>query len=274
MNNRFRFLPILAVILIAAFTYFNSEKFTNPETGKTARVGLSESQEAQLGLQSYQQVIAESQGHLKNSGPDYDRVVRVARRLAQSTGDEGKKFQWAVSLVDSPQVNAFCLPGGKIVVYTGILPVAQNDAQLATVMGHEMAHATSRHGSQRLLQTKLTNTVVSGAQISMAGMDPGQQQAIMGAIGAGAQYGLLLPFSRGHEEEADYIGLLYMARAGYDPQEAIKLWQHMSQVAGKGQKPPEFASTHPSDETRIQRLTAEMPKALEEYNKSPLKNQP
>ena len=101
-----------------------------------------------------------------------------------------------------------------------------------------------------------------------------QQQAIMGAIGAGAQYGLLLPFSRGHEEEADYIGLLYMARAGYDPREAIKFWQHMSKVAGSGQKPPEFASTHPSDETRIQRLTDEMPKAMAEYEKSPFRGQP
>ncbi len=274
MSNRVRLIPILAVILIALFTYFNSEKFTNPETGKTVRVALSEGEEAQLGLQSYQQVIAESRNRLKNSGPEYDRVVRVARRLAQSTGDAGKKFQWAVSLVDSPQVNAFCLPGGKIVVYTGILPVAANDAQLATVMGHEMAHATSRHGSQRLLQSKLTNTVISGAQVSMAGMDPGQQQAIMGAIGAGAQYGLLLPFSRGHEEEADYIGLLYMARAGYDPREAIKFWQHMAKASSGGQKPPEFASTHPSDESRIQRLNDEMPKALEEYNRSPLRAQP
>ena len=274
MSNRARLIPILVVILIAAFTYFNSEKFTNPETGKTARVALSPAQESELGLQSYQQVIAESRGHLKNSGPDYDRVVRVARRLARSTGDAGKNFQWAVSLVDSPQVNAFCLPGGKIVVYTGILPVAENDAQLATVMGHEMAHATSRHGSQRLLQTKLANTVIQGANVSMAGMDPGQQQAIMQAIGAGAQYGVLLPFSRGHEEEADYIGLLYMARAGYDPREAVKFWQRMAKVAGNGQKPPEFASTHPSDETRIQRLNDEMPKALEEYNKSPLRNQP
>lgn len=271
MSNRARLIPIVVVILIAIFTYFNSEKFTNPETGKTSRVALSPGQEAALGLQSYQQVLSESQ--VQNSGPDYERVVRIARRLAQSTGDAGKNFQWAVSLVRSPQVNAFCLPGGKIVVYTGILPVAENDAQLATVMGHEMAHATSRHGSQRLLQTKLANTVISGAQVSIAGMDPGQQQAIMGAIGAGAQYGLLLPFSRDHENEADYIGLLYMARAGYDPREAIKFWEHMSKVAGSGQKPPEFASTHPSDATRIQRLNDEMPKAMAEYEKSPFRNQ-
>jgi metalloendopeptidase OMA1, mitochondrial len=274
MSNRARLIPILAVILIAVFTYFNSEKFTNPETGKTVRVALSEDQEAQLGLQSYKQVIAESQGQLQNTGPEYDRVVRVARRLAQSTGDAGKKFQWAVSLLRSNQVNAFCLPGGKIVVYTGILPVAENDAQLATVMGHEMAHATSRHGSQRLLRDKLTQTVLSGAQFSLAGMDWNQQQAVMGALGAATQYGATLPFSRENEEEADYIGLLYMARAGYDPREAIKFWQRMSKSAGAGQKPPEFASTHPSDETRIGRLNEEMAKAVAEYEKSPFRGQP
>ncbi len=274
MNNRVRLLPILAVILIAAFTYFNAEKFTNPETGKTARVALSEDQESRLGLQSYNQVIAESQGKLQNSGPDYDRVVRIARRLSQSTGSAGKNFQWAVSLVRSDQVNAFCLPGGKIVVYTGILPIAQNDSQLATVLGHEMAHATSRHGSQRLLRNKLTNEVLSGAQFSLAGMDYSQQQAVMGALGAATQYGATLPFSRANEEEADQIGLLYMARAGYDPREALKFWQHMSQVGGAGQKPPEFASTHPSDSTRIQRLSDQMPKAIEEYNKSPFRGQP
>lgn len=274
MSNRARLLPILAVILIAAFTYFNSEKFTNPETGKTVHVALSEAQESQLGLQSYNQVIAESRANLQNSGPDYDRVVRVARRLSQSTGNAGKNFQWAVSLVRSDQVNAFCLPGGKIVVYTGILPLAENDAQLATVMGHEMAHATSRHGSQRLLRDNLTHTVLSGAQFSLAGMDYNQQQAVMGALGAATQYGATLPFSRGNEEEADDIGLVYMARAGYDPREAIKFWQRMSKVGGAGRKPPEFASTHPSDSTRIQRLTDEMPKAIELYEKSPFKGQP
>ena len=273
MNNRARLLPVLAFILIAVFTYFNSEKFTNPETGKTARVALSEDQEAKLGLQSYNQVIAESQGKLQNSGPDYERVVRVAKRLTQSTGDEGRRFQWAVSLVRSDEVNAFCLPGGKIVVYTGILPLAENDAQLATVMGHEMAHATSRHGSQRLLRNKITNEVLSGAQFSLAGMDYGQQQAVMGALGAATQYGATLPFSRGNEEEADYIGLLYMARAGYDPHEAIKFWQRMSTTAGAGRKPPEFASTHPSDSTRIQRLNDEMPKAIAEYEKSTFRGQ-
>src|SRR5450432_3654587 len=167
MSNRARLLPILAVILIAAFTYFNSEKFTNPETGKTVHVALSEDQESQLGLQSYNQVIAESRANLQNSGPDYDRVVRIARRLSQSTGSAGKNFQWAVSLVRSNQVNAFCLPGGKIVVYTGILPVAENDAQLATVMGHEMAHATSRHGAQRVLQQNLAQTAMTGIAVSL-----------------------------------------------------------------------------------------------------------
>ncbi len=268
-RNRILIGIVLAVVFVA-FKYFNSESFVNPETGRKARVAMSESQEAALGLQSYKQVLSESQ--VLTSGPEHDRVVAIAKRLASATGEAGRKFQWAVSVVRSNQVNAFCLPGGKIVVYTGILSVASNDAQLAAVMGHEMAHAIARHGSQRLLRNELANAALTGAQVSLSGMDPNQQRAVMGALGAGAQYGLILPFSREHETEADGMGLLYMARAGYDPHEAINLWKSMARAGG--QKPPEFASTHPSDQSRIRRLTDEMPQAVEEYNKSPYRNQP
>lgn len=264
MNPRVRLLvTVIGVVLFVAYQYFSSEKFTNPETGRSARVALSEGQEAALGAQSYQKVLSESR--VIRSGPEYDRVRNIATRLAEATGEAGRKFQWAVSVVDSPQVNAFCLPGGKIVVYTGILPVAANDAQLATVMGHEMAHAIARHGSQRMLQTKLANAALTGAQLGTMGME--QQREIMGALGAGAQYGFILPFSRDHESEADYMGLIYMARAGYDPRESVNFWKRMSQTGGKS--PPEFASTHPSGETRIRRLTEQMPKALDLYEKSP-----
>lgn len=270
MDNRSRLiLTILGVIVFVGYQYFSAEKFTNPETGKSARVALSESQEARLGLASYQKVLSESR--VLKSGPEHDRVLRIAKRLSDATGEAGSKFQWAVSVVDSKQVNAFCLPGGKIVVYTGILPVAENDAQLATVMGHEMAHAIARHGSQRMLQTKLANSAITGAQLGTMGLE--QQREIMAVIGAGAQYGVILPFSRDHENEADYMGLLYMARAGYDPQESVNFWKRMARVGG-GQKPPEFASTHPSDETRVRRLTEAMPKALDIYRKSPLRGQP
>ena len=120
-------------------------------------------------------------------------------------------------------MNAFCLPGGKIVVYSGIIPVAQSPAGLATVMGHEMAHATSRHGAQRVFQQNLTQTAMTGLAVSLADMDYKQQRAIMGALGAGAQFGILMPFGRQHETEADEIGLMYMARAGYDPRESLRI---------------------------------------------------
>jgi metalloendopeptidase OMA1, mitochondrial len=253
--------PLVLAAAVALFQYFGAEKFKNPETGRTTRVALSSQQEELLGLQSYREVLSQSQ--VVQSGPEHDMVVRVAERLARATGDAARDFRWQVSLVRSPQVNAFCLPGGKIVVFTGILPYAKYEDGLAAVMGHEMAHAVARHGSQRLLRTSLAQTVLAGAQFSMSDMDYQQRQAVMAALGAGAQYGVLLPFSRDHELEADQIGLLYMARGGYDPREAITFWQRMSQSGG--QQPPEFASTHPSHGTRIAQLQEFMPKAVAEY---------
>jgi predicted Zn-dependent protease len=224
-------------------------------------VGLSSQQEEQLGLQSYREVL--SQSDVVPSGPEHDMVVRVAERLAPATGAAARDFQWQVSLVRNPQANAFCLPGGKIVVFTGILPYTRTEGALAAVMGHEMAHAVARHGSQRLLRTSMAQTVLMGANFSMGNMDAQQRQSIMAALGAGAQYGLILPFSREHETEADEMGLLYMARAGYDPREAITFWQRMNSAGGQQQ--PEFTSTHPSHGRRIQDLQAFMPKAMAEY---------
>src|SRR5438309_126272 len=196
MNQRrllIRLIPIAIAGLWVFFQYFSAEKVTN-ETGRTARYALNSEQEKALGLQSYQQVLSDAQ--TVTSGPEYELVKRAAQRLAAATGDSAKKFDWQVSVVRSPQVNAFCLPGGKIVVYTGILPVAKTEAGLAIVMGHEMAHATLRHGSERLLQQKATQTLMTGVQVSVGDMSYEQQRAVMGALGAGAQYGLLLPFSR------------------------------------------------------------------------------
>lgn len=257
-----RLLPIGIALVVVLFQFASSEKITN-EAGRTVRLALSQDQEAALGLQSYRQVLAESR--VVGSGPQYERVKNVATRLAAVTGDAGRKFDWRVSVVESDQVNAFCLPGGKIVVYTGILSVAQNDAGLATVMGHEMAHATLRHGSERLLKQKTTQTALTGVQFSLGDMDYQQQRAVMGVIGAGAKFGLLLPFSREHESEADMIGLLYMARAGFDPREAVALWQRMGRASSGGQS-LEFMSTHPSNEKRIEQLKALLPKALELYH--------
>jgi predicted Zn-dependent protease len=263
-RRHIKWLPLVLAGLFFAYQYFSSEKFVNPETGRTSHVGMSSREEALLGLQGYQQVLAQSESI--DSGPELEMVRRVASRLARATGKAGADFDWQVSLIRSSQVNAFCLPGGKIVVYTGILPIAQNEAALATVLGHEMAHATSRHGSQRVLQQNLAQTALTGVAMSLSDMDYDKQRAVMGALGAGTQFGVLMPFSRKDESEADAIGLLYMARAGYDPQESIRFWQRMENAGGS--QPPEFLSSHPSHGTRIQQLQAEMPKALEEYNRS------
>lgn len=263
-------IPLLIAGIVVLFQYFSADKVTNPETGRSVRVALSPEQEESLGLQSYREIL--SQSETIQSGPEHEMVVRVAERLARATGDAAKDFKWQVSLIRSPQANAFCLPGGKIAVFTGILPHTKNEAGLAAVMGHEMAHAVARHGSQRLLRTSMAQTIMAGAQFSFTDMEPGQRQAVMAAIGAGAQYGVLLPFSREHELESDQMGLIYMARAGYDPREAVSFWERMSQAGG--QQPPEFASTHPAHGTRIQQLRDFMPKAIAEFEKSRTRGTP
>ncbi len=264
-RRHIKWLPLLLAGLFFAYQYFSSEKFVNPETERKSHVAVSTREEALLGLQSYQQVLAQSENI--DSGPELEMIKRVASRLASATGKAGADFDWQVLLIRSSQINAFCLPGGKVVVYTGILPITQNEPALATVLGHEMAHATSRHGSQRVLEQNLAQTALTGVAMSLSDMDYDKQRAVMGALGAGTQFGVLMPFSRKHESEADAIGLLYMARAGYDPRESIRFWQRMENAGGA--QPPEFLSSHPSHGTRIQQLEAEMPKALEEYNKSP-----
>jgi predicted Zn-dependent protease len=263
-RRHIRWLPLVIAAVFFAYQYFSSEKFTNPETGRTSHVGLSTEQESALGLQSYQQVLAQSES--VSSGADLEMVKRVASRLASVTGQSAQNFDWRVSLIRDDKVNAFCLPGGKIVVYTGILPVTQNEASLATVLGHEMAHATSRHGAQRVFEQNLSQTAMMGVAGSLSDMDYQKQRAILGALGAGAQFGILMPFGRKQESEADHIGLIYMARGGFDPRESIGFWQRMERVGGE--QPPEFLSTHPSHGTRIQQLQSWMPQAIEEYNKS------
>ena len=263
MKNRIltRAVPIAIAVLFVLFQRCSSEKFTN-EAGRTVRLGLNPKQESALGVQAYREVLSQSQ--TISSGADFEMVKRCAARLTAATGAPGKDFNWQVSLVQSDQVNAFCLPGGKIVVYTGILPVAKTETGLAVVMGHELAHATLRHGSERILREKATNTLLQGVNWSMGDMDYAQRQRLMGLINAGARLGFTLPYSRDHESEADSIGLRYMARAGYDPREALAFWERMGK-AGKG-APPEFLSTHPAHETRIARLRKELPAALQLYH--------
>ena len=175
-------------------------------------------------------------------------------------------YRWEFNLIESPEVNAWCMPGGKVVVYTGILPVTQTEAGLAVVMGHEIAHAIAEHGNERMSQGLVTQ--LGGIALNEAlASKPEQTRALwMTAFGVGAQVGVLLPYSRLHESEADKLGLIFMAMAGYNPNEAVGFWQRMAAKKG-GQAPPEFLSTHPSDETRIKDLKAAMPEAMQYYRK-------
>jgi predicted Zn-dependent protease len=174
-------------------------------------------------------------------------------------------YQWEFNLVESNEVNAWCMPGGKVVVYTGILPLTKDENGLAVVLGHEIAHAIAEHGNERMSQELIAQ--LGGAALDQALKDkPEQTRALWStAFGVGVQFGALLPYSRTHESEADHMGLIFMAMAGYDPNIAVPFWQRMAAMGG--QKPPEFLSTHPSDQTRINQIKDELPEALRYYQK-------
>jgi predicted Zn-dependent protease len=179
--------------------------------------------------------------------------------------DRLKDYKWEFNLIESPEINAWCMPGGKVVVYTGILPITQNEGGLAVVMGHEIAHAIAKHGDERMSQGLVTS--LGGLALDTALKDKPEQtkQLWMTAYGVGAQFGVMLPYSRLHESEADHLGLIFMALAGYDPHIAVDFWQRMAKQGGA--KPPEFVSTHPSDEKRIREIQAEIPEAMKYYKK-------
>jgi predicted Zn-dependent protease len=235
---------------------------TVPVTGRSQIMLLSEPQEVQMGLQAYQEILGKAKvsGNLQAN----ELVTRVGTRIAQATGRTDYKWEFKV-IEDDKQVNAFALPGGKVAVYTGILPVTRDDAGLATVMGHEVAHAIARHGGERVSQGLLVQVGLAATQAALANRDPRTIQTVTGFLGAGAALGVILPFSRAQESEADHLGLIYMAKAGYDPNAAIAFWQRMEQAAQGRQTPPEFLSTHPSSGTRIRQIQQWIPEAMQYY---------
>ncbi len=251
-----KLLPVLLFAIYGIYYYFSNQE-TVPLTGRTQLVDITRDQEAALGLQSYRQILR--QENVVTTGQNAENVKEIGRRISAVTESSG--FKWEYNLIDSPQVNAFCLPGGKVAIYSGILPVAKNADGLAVIMGHEIAHAIARHGAERMAHQKLVQIGTLAAGVAISDMDPGQQRAVMGALGVGAQFGVLLPFSRQHESEADYMGLIYVARARFDPTEAPKLWERMGKASG-GKGPAQFMSTHPSHETRIRQFQQWMPEAL------------
>jgi predicted Zn-dependent protease len=254
-----RLLPILLFGLYLVYYYVSNQQVV-PLTGRTQLVDLSREQEAALGYQSYQQILAQS--NVVDSGPAFDLVREIGRQIVLAVGDDDPGFEWEFSVIESEQANAFCLPGGKVAVYTGILPVVENRDGLAVVMGHEIAHAIARHGAERMAHQRLVQLGTLAAGVALSDMDAGTQQLVMGALGVGAQFGVLLPFSREHESEADYMGLVYVSRACFDPTEAPRLWERMGAAAGGRAQPAEFMSTHPSHETRIRQFEQWMPDAL------------
>jgi predicted Zn-dependent protease len=231
---------------------------TVPLTGRRQLVLLPEGEELKMGLASYQEVLSKSRKSTDAAATA--RVVRVGRRIAAAT--DRTDYQWEFALLEDNQANAFCLPGGKVAVYTGLLPVAQDDAGLAVVLAHEAAHAIARHGGERVSQQLLVQGGLAATQVALANRDPIIVQAATALLGAGATVGMLLPWGRQQESEADHLGLIYMAKAGYHPSAAITLWQRMG--AG-GQRQVEFLSTHPSPETRIEQIRAWIPEALTHY---------
>ncbi len=258
-RRRVVWLPILLFAAYFAYTYlFSREEVAL--TGRTQVVNMSRGEMASLGLQSYQQILSES--NVVPAGELVDQVRSIGERLARAAVSDDPGFEWEFQVIDSPQANAFCLPGGKVAVYTGIIPVAETLDGLGIIMGHEIAHAIARHGAERMTHQRMVQFGTMAAGMALSEMDVGTQRAVMGALGVGAQYGVLLPFSREHESEADYMGLIYAARACFDPTEAPKLWERMGAASG-GRAPAEFGSTHPSHETRIRQFEEWMPEALE-----------
>ncbi len=215
-----------------------------------------------MGTQAYQEMLAKEK--ISKDVRLNAMLKRVGQRIAAQT--PANDFQWEFRLIESPEMNAFCLPGGKVAFYTGILPVLENEAAMAVVMGHEVAHAIARHGGQRMSQGLLVQGGLAVVDVGLL-QNSKYRNLTMGLLGVGASVGVMLPFSRSHESEADELGLRYAAAAGYDPAEAARFWQRFSQKGGS--KPPEFLSTHPSDSTRIENLGRLETQVRESYETSP-----
>lgn len=253
-NLIFGVLPCLLLSLIISCA-------TIRETGETAFILTTPQQEAQMGLAAFQDLKTSKK--ISTARDANNQVNRVANRLIRAVDND--VASWEIVVFDDPTPNAFALPGGKIGVHTGLLPITQNDAGLAFVIGHEMAHVTLRHGGQRMSRQLATQVGISALDLGL-GMHSTDYQnnraLILTAFGIGAQYGAALPFSRENEYEADKIGMRYMAKAGYDPAEAIELWKRMQAYSQQhGGKPPEWMSTHPNDANRIRALQLYLPTA-------------
>jgi len=257
MLHRIRRVSILSAALAGA-ALLAAACTTAPVTGRSQLVLISPQQSRQLGVQAFSQIKADKP---IVTGTDRARMVqRVGANIAEVVGSTGDSA-WEFVLFEDDTPNAFALPGGKVGVHTGLLDVAETEAQLATVMAHEIAHVRARHSAERMSRDMMTRL---GLQAVGAAT---QSAELVNLLSTTATLGVTLPFTRSQEAEADEIGLIYMARAGYDPRAAVALWQNMDKAGGD--RPPQFLSTHPSPENRIEKLREQMPEALEYYNRGP-----
>ena len=260
----------LLIMMVLSVGLFNSCS-TVPLTGRQQLKFISSSEMLGMSYQQYDQFLQENP---KSTNQEQTAMVKrcgvriqkaVESYFAQNNMSELLEgYNWEFNLVDDPQVNAWCMPGGKVVFYTGILPLTQDETGMAVVMGHEIAHAVAEHGNERMSQQMLAQ--LGGTALSVALQEkPQETQALwMTVYGVGTQVGAILPYGRLQENEADHLGLIFMAMAGYDPRAAVPFWQRMAAQKG-GQAPPEFLSTHPSDQTRINKINGLLPEALKYY---------
>ncbi|MGF1534521.1 MAG: M48 family metallopeptidase [Bernardetiaceae bacterium] len=264
---------LFVVLLLGLFGYACS---TVPVTGRRQLQLIPSSQVLSMSYGSYNQFL--QQNAVVNGTKEAEAVQKVGVRIQQAVerymaergmSDKLKGFDWEFNLVDDNAVNAWCMPGGKVVFYTGILPVCQNETGIAVVMGHEIAHAVAEHGNERMSQQLVAQGLMTIGQVSLALKENPKftDQLLLQAAGVGAQLGLL-SFSRNQESEADEMGLIFMAMAAYDPRKVPEFWERMSALNEGGQAPPQFLSTHPSHGRRISDLNANMEKAMEYYRKS------
>lgn len=261
---------IIYLIIILFFTVSCS---TVPVTGREQLSIIPASQMMSMSFQEYDQFLSENKISnnkkqtlmIKNVGLKIQKAVEQYFKQ-ENLSKHLKGYNWEFNLVDNKDANAWCMPGGKVVFYTGILPICETEEGVAVVMGHEIAHAIAEHGGERMSQGLITQFGGMGLSIALQNEPEETQNLWMTAFGVGTKLGVILPFSRLHESEADHLGLIFMAMAGYNPEEAVNFWKRMSAQKG-GTAPPEFLSTHPSDETRIRDIQKLLPEALKYYKK-------
>lgn len=268
-TNRISFHLFLTGVITTFFLL--SACATVPLTQRRSLSLLPDSELLSLSFQQYTDVLKKSK--LSNDPAKVEVVKRVGERIARASEDflreskmesDIKNYKWEFNLIeDDKVVNAWCMPGGKVAVYTGILPFTQDETGLAVVMGHEVAHAMAKHGNERMSQALLAQVGGVGLSVAVAKQPAQTQQIFLGVYGVTANVGFMLPYSRLHESESDRIGLVLMAKAGYDPREAIPFWQRMNEKGGG--RPPEFLSTHPAPETRITQIKSHIPEAMKYY---------